>query len=507
MNGRFGDDKFNVLPVGLVGVTTINVNGGDSTDADSVVVSGSAATETVTITPTGPAGATVSGLGANVVIATTEKFLYNGLGGNDVVIVVGTAANDAITHTPGATNDSGSVGVGSALGIAYNNLGATGSVTANGNGGTDTLVVSGTNNSDVVGVSTTGVVSVNARIALNQVAITNLRLNTGDGDDSITIAGGQPYANILVDAGNPSASDTVSLSGATGAVVIDLGALTVTGFGGVVSLIGVEMLNVDAEANSISVVGTATADSLNVIPTGANTATMTAAGLNMTVKTNNTSSLTVDGAAGTDTVTINGTSANDVIGVARTATAQVSVGALKVVQVSNSESLRVLGGDGNDTINVTGTGSTAFLVVDGGLNSANDSVSVTNSTAGTTTFTPGTLFDAYTLGTPDGAIDILGTELVTLNGAAAGDTLTANGTHGNDTIALQFLGGANRIWLNASPVVSFTSFGTVNMNGRFGDDKFNVLPVGLVGVTTINVNGGDPTASDELVVTGSDLYT
>ncbi len=98
------------------------------------------------------------------------------------------------------------------------------------------------------------------------------------------------------------------------------------------------------------------------------------------------------------------------------------------------------GGDGNDTINVTGTGSTAFLVVDGGLNTTNDTVTVTNLTAGTTTYTPGSTSDSGTLGTPDGGIQLLGTELITLTGAAAADTLTANGTHGNDTIALQFLG-------------------------------------------------------------------
>ncbi len=43
----------------------------------------------------------------------------------------------------------------------------------------------------------------------------------------------------------------------------------------------------------------------------------------------------------------------------------------------------------------------------------------------------------------------------------------------------------------------------MNINGLFGDDKINVSPVGLVGVTTINVAGGDPTASDELVVNGT----
>ena len=38
---------------------------------------------------------------------------------------------------------------------------------------------------------------------------------------------------------------------------------------------------------------------------------------------------------------------------------------------------------------------------------------------------------------------------------------------------------------------------------RFGDDQINVHSVGLIGVTTINVLGGDPTASDEVVINGT----
>ena len=99
------------------------------------------------------------------------------------------------------------------------------------------------------------------------------------------------------------------------------------------------------------------------------------------------STYTVNGIAGIDTVTVNGTSSNDVITVVRTAGATVQVGSLKTVSIptTSTESIRVLGSDGNDTINVTGTGSLAFLVLDGGLNSGNDIVTVTNLTAGATT--------------------------------------------------------------------------------------------------------------------------
>ena len=100
LNGRVGDDKFNVLPVGLVGVTTINVNGGDPTDNDSVVISGTNAVENVTVTPTGLASATVTGLGATININTTERMVYDGndLAALDAVTIDGTLTNDTFTY-------------------------------------------------------------------------------------------------------------------------------------------------------------------------------------------------------------------------------------------------------------------------------------------------------------------------------------------------------------------------------------------------------------------------
>src|SRR5262249_30222705 len=88
--------------------------------------------------------------------------------------------------------------------------------------------------------------------------------------------------------------------------------------------------------------------------------------------------------------------------------------------------------------------------------------------------------------------------------AGGGNTLAMQGTNGNDTIALQNLGQADRAWVNNRAVVTFANYGTVNLNGQFGDDKFNVSPVGLSPiVTTINVSGADSTNGDSLVVNGA----
>ena len=99
-----------------------------------------------------------------------------------------------------------------------------------------------------------------------------------------------------------------------------------------------------------------------------------------------TSTFTV-AAGGNDTVTVNGTSGSDSIAVARAATTTVTVNALKRIDMpaANTEALVVAAGLGDDFINVTGTGGPASLTIDGGLPTASDTLTITNTTAGTTT--------------------------------------------------------------------------------------------------------------------------
>ncbi|MDX1926571.1 MAG: dockerin type I domain-containing protein [Pirellulaceae bacterium] len=504
--GLGGDDQFSVTHLADWLVDDVNIDGGDPSASDAFQLSGTAGIDgfvyTANSANSGQIDLTSGGATTNYILTSVESALVDGLAAIDTLSVP--TPNAVIM--PGANPGEGTVrpidNVGAPLlPLAYRSI-ETVSVTG------ATAVIQGTEENDTITVSATGIVTVTNNLGFNSSVnvsgFNSIVINSNGGDDTITIAPSALFAGGIrvIGGSNGNGSDSLSLSGAD--LVVDLEANSVSGVvGGPVSFTGIEHLNVTAAA-TILINGKSSADQLSVTPTGANTTTIVpSAGGLLSINTNNPGSLTINTVSGSDAITVNGTPSNDTIGVARTAVSQVSVGALKVVQVSNSESLRVVGGDGNDTINVTGTGSTAFLVVDGGLNTANDTVTVTNLTAGTTTYTPGSTSDSGTLGTPDGGIQLLGTELITLTGAAATDTLTANGTHGNDTIALQFLGGANRIWLNGQSVISLSSYGTVNLNGRFGDDKINVLPIGLVGVTTVNVNGGDPTASDELVVSGS----
>jgi large repetitive protein len=292
-------------------------------------------------------------------------------------------------------------------------------------------------------------------------------------------------------------------------VTVDLGASTVTEAGfGPVAFTGIETFNVSAGGGAITVLGAAGPDAISVTPTGTNTATMTLAGLNLTINTDNTGTLTADGAGGNDMVTVHGTSGADTIDVVRGATTTVTVNGMKTIRLpQTSEALTVAAGAGADTINVTGTqaGGVALTVLGGGPASlpplAHDRMNVTNVASGTTVYTPGDSVDSGMLSTPDGVIAFQGLEYVNVVGTGA-DTYAAHGTNGPDAITLQN-NGANRIWINNQSVLEFSDFATVNLLGRFGSDTFSVHPAGLVGVATINIDGGDPTASDVVIVTGT----
>ena len=105
-------------------------------------------------------------------------------------------------------------------------------------------------------------------------------------------------------------------------------------------------------------------------------------------------------------------------------------------------------------------------------------------------------------------VNFFGLEFVSLTGNGANSTVQVDGTHGDDAIAAANLNAADRVWVNDRAVVSFATYGTLVLNGRFGDDTISVSPVALAAiVTAITVRGGDPSASDVLIVNGDTTPT
>ena len=384
INGLFGDDKLNVLPVGLVGVTTINVAGGDPTASDELVVSGTTGNDTINYTTSNTVGSgSVAITGAATInFTTTEALVIDGLGGTDNLTVTSPSGHRT-TVTPGANADSGSIvsqafgtGTGS-VPLTYAHIGATGIVTLVGQG--DIVEFNGTANSDTFSITGTTIQISNATAGFvtnlfNLTNIFSLEARGLDGDDLFQVSGtlAAITGGVIIDGGNPSASDVINLSGAIGAVGIALSDpsigsdTTVTGYGAPVTLIGVEVANLNATNNAVTVQGTSQSDSLVYTPTSATSGTFTNAGLNTLFNVRSATSSTIDLAAGNDTLTVRGTTQGEAITVNVPAGA-VNTGAFGGVvnfTAGGIEALSVLALQGADTITVTP--GTVPVFIDGG---------------------------------------------------------------------------------------------------------------------------------------------
>src|SRR5262249_25951537 len=157
----------------------------------------------------------------------------------------------------------------------YNNLGTTGTLTVANAGGTrvDTLVYNGTAANDAFAVDAKsaggpGEVLLNNQIDVVTPGVSTLTLNGLGGDDMYNLNaaafGTLPYTAVNVNGGS-----TLNLSGATSAVTVNLGDktpgsanpnTTITGYGGTVTLSGVETDNLDTNGNGLLVNGTSLND-------------------------------------------------------------------------------------------------------------------------------------------------------------------------------------------------------------------------------------------------------
>jgi hypothetical protein len=343
INGEAGSDEINLndstTPTGMSTMTAtpgITVNGGDPTASDTLIVNGTSGNDTINYSPSATIGSgkvAITGL-PTVVFGGIEALTIDGQGGTDALTVTTPAGGNVVTYTPGATGDSGTITSAGSGGTArvpltLQHIGAGGTVSFASSGGAraDTLQLYGTNNSDKFNVNQTA----DTIQILGQVSPVTDKLQTGgvstldlyglSGDDTFNLAGSLPYTGgVIVDAGDPSASDVVNLSGATGPVTVNLADntlatnTTISGYGGTVTLIGVEVANLNANSNGVSTVGTTQNDNITYTPTGASAGTFTNSGLNTVFNiTNATGHFTVFGGAGgnADEVTVLGTDARD----------------------------------------------------------------------------------------------------------------------------------------------------------------------------------------------------
>ncbi|MFT3883699.1 MAG: hypothetical protein QM703_29230 [Gemmatales bacterium] len=251
-----------------------------------------------------------------------------------------------------------------------------------------------TANSDVVNVATvTGAVTINARLALNQISVENLRLNTGNGDDIINLASGLSYTSILLDAGDPSASDVLNYTAsANSATSVNLGAGSIAQTGPVgptVTYIGVERVNITSSGatSTLTLLGTIGDDTFNFAPSGIGTGSFTANATGAAVYTSPLFTYTGiggnitanGGGAGFDTVGLAATNGSDNISAVQstaTALAYTLNAFTQNFTLASIEASRIDAGDGddvifvsvNDALELAPAGSLRFLVHGGSGN-------------------------------------------------------------------------------------------------------------------------------------------
>jgi hypothetical protein len=335
---------------------------------------GTTAAQAISYQPTGPnSGMLHYDLTVNpIALNGIEQVFYNGGAKGDALTFIGSGNNnDTITSTPGATTDSGTLQDNSLLALNYQNLGPTPAIAVQDTGSGNSLVVDGIGSNDTYAVSTGG------SGFLDQVKLDKqVPLQTNANINSLTLNGsGLPDPNI------------VNLTGPTGAITVNLADstiptnTTITGYGATVTLINVDVCNMNAGGTErLTVMGTAEDDNITYTPTGANAGTFQNAGLNTVFNFTNVTGpanpFSIDGGGGVaDQVTVDGTTNRDLFEIDQgNRTVQVlayDTTQLKTVNLDNGiETVTALGLPGEDTFQVIPSASVSVnnlvVNVDGG---------------------------------------------------------------------------------------------------------------------------------------------
>jgi hypothetical protein len=575
-NGTHIVDVINGSAVAAAKWVPIDVGtGAVATSLSSLAVLGGLGDDTFTVDDTAGALAIVGGI------------FYDGGAGSNSLVLTGTTAADSDVYSPGPGagqgTDTMSIG-GTTQKVSFANLAPvidlvpSATLTVNGTNKNDAINYSQGPNSGsaLVGGATTGLVSVNGLETTEFANKTALAIDTGSGTDTVSIADATTptglTGNVTVNGGDPAAGDTLIVSESAGNPLVleptAQGAGTINRFnGGLPATVftGMGYLTLVGQVASndpFGIDGTAGNDSFEYIPgatpdTGKVVGTMdqnnaTGKGPFPLVPTTFTGMsqgglLRFDAfgqAGGSDTFTLDGTSANDTISVGRFGAAGLTftdvVNGQTFANLSVESSLVegiVNTGAGTDTVNVAGNISVP-LTVAGGDPSANDVLNFTGDGTGAVTIDPstsvqeagfaaavytgiGTLnanaggaavtvddsgsnnsLTASPTGTTASTVTVSGVPtVVNVSGATAtlalsftgtNDTLLVDGTAANDLINVNLAANPNAVQVSALQTISFNGLGapvSLQVNGGTGSDTFNVSASPTI---PIHINGDEP---------------
>jgi Ca2+-binding RTX toxin-like protein len=290
-----GADSVNVNDLSGTGVSRVNIDlaglAGSSTGdgaADSVIVSGTAAADSIKISGSG-SSVVVTGLSATVHITHAEgandSLRVNGQGGNDTIDASGLAAGVIALTLDGGDGDDrliGSAGNDTVIGGRGNDvalMGAgndtfiwnpgDGSDTVDGQGGVDTLQFNGANIDEKIDLSANGsrlrLTRDVANITMDVGGVEQVNIAALGGADTITVnnLAGTGVTDVNIDLAavpgsgtGDGAADTVIVNGTAGddviTVVGDATNTQVTGLSARVHIAGAEAANDRLEVNALA---------------------------------------------------------------------------------------------------------------------------------------------------------------------------------------------------------------------------------------------------------------
>ena len=477
------------------GIDTAQVNGGNASEVFTIEANGSR----VRFDRLSPAPFSLD-------IGTTENFVLNMGGGDDVFTAGnGLASLISLTVDGGDGNDTitGGDGNDTLIGGTGNDVitGGRGNDTLLGGSGDDTFVWNPGDGSDTVeGQDGTDTLVFNGANVNENISIT---ANQG------RVKFSRDVANITMDLNGIEHIDFNALGGADN---INVGDLTGT---------GVTQVAIDLESTPGSGVGDGAADSVTVNGTAGND-TVQVAGTGGSVSvTGLPASVTLAGAEGAnDRLIVNGGAGNDVINAAGLAAGSVQLtidGGAGNDTITGSQGDDILiGGDGNDTV-IGGRGNDVAFLGNGNdrfVWNPGDGSDVVEGQAGTDTlvFNGANVNENIDISANGSRVrmfrdvgnvtmDLNGIEHIRLATLGGADTITVNDLTGTDTkqVAIDLAGTLGGTVGDGQP-------DSVIVNGTTGDDHISVASSGSSIVVNglaaqVSINNAEP-ANDSLVING-----
>ncbi len=518
VNGLLGDDVITVAPNKAdTNFDNLTVNAGGPADADRVMVEGTSGDDTFRYTPSATNAADgrfVFGTGVNVVtidFVGAESLALAGLGGNDSATfntpLAGTA--DSVVFTPAATGD-GQIRFNTSTPLSFTSIEtrtiATGdaadTLTVNTSAGNDAIVVAG-----AAGANT---ITINGELTTfthDTTAADRLIVNSGAGADSFTVT---PTAGLAISlhGGNLADGDSLTFNRAADAVNLNLGTSTIQEAAvGAVDYTNIATLAMNHNGGALTIDGTSGNDTFDVAPLTATTARVQLNAASPVVTTSGGGSLTISSTGGgSDRLTVNGTDGPDTNIVVNVPGTTITVGPLKSVSytAANIDNLVVNGRGGADTFVVTPGVEPVFI--DGGDPiGMGDKLTVIAAT--TSILTPGPENDEGSFVVDDQqpvSFDYM--EAVAVTGPATGSALAISvmGTGGDDQFTAVGKSAADvDVQVNNGLIVSYLNIAALALQGKNGDDDFDI-DVNQLASIALTVDGGDPsTDGDTVTVTGN----